>query len=149
MVARVCLCLYMLSTLGMPWCLEQPASSVLERHPLFQFLCERFLVYKIHVYMGAYGAKSHKPSWIYGNKRYILDQLDLPLDRTAVERFELPFGPCRSRQYDAKMVDRRELLMAAGFVPFRYEDSSGEYRVKGGQDLKGGLVPPSNVNNYA
>lgn len=92
MVARVCLCLYMLSTLGMPWCLEQPASSVLERHPLFQFLCERFLVYKIHVYMGAYGAKSHKPSWIYGNKRYILDQLDLPLDRTAVERFELPFG---------------------------------------------------------
>lgn len=84
MVSRVCLCLYVLTTLGAPWFLEQPASSLLERHPLFQFLCRRFAIYKVHVWMGAYGADCHKPSWVYGNRRYLLDQLELPLDRTVL-----------------------------------------------------------------
>ena len=82
MVARVCFCLYLLSSMGVPWCLEQPASSLLERHPLFQHLCRRFEVFKIHVWLGAYGHNCQKPSSIYGNKRAILDQLELPLDRT-------------------------------------------------------------------
>ena len=107
MVSRVCMCLYLLSSLGTPWLLEQPASSLLERHPLFQWLCRRFDIFKIHVWLGAYGASCQKPSWIYGNRRYLLEELDLPLDRT-VKRLGLRLRVARrrTRTFDADMVKR-------------------------------------------
>ena len=46
MVFRVCLILWVLSELGVPWCLEQPQSSLLEFSKPFQKLCSRFTVFK-------------------------------------------------------------------------------------------------------
>ena len=47
MVARVCVYLLILATLDIPFCLEQPASSLLEWHPLFAFLARNFTIYKV------------------------------------------------------------------------------------------------------
>ncbi|CAJ1376229.1 unnamed protein product [Effrenium voratum] len=55
MVARTCIYLYILSTLGLCWCIEQPASSLLEKHVCFEWLSKQCTVYKAFVWMGSYG----------------------------------------------------------------------------------------------
>ena len=46
MVARTCVYLLVLSSLRVPWCIEQPASSLLEAHPLFSYLLKKFTIYR-------------------------------------------------------------------------------------------------------
>ena len=46
MVARTCIYLYIQSLLGLCWCIEQPASSLLEKHVVFQWLCRQITVYR-------------------------------------------------------------------------------------------------------
>lgn len=46
MVGRVCLCILVMSALHIPWCLEQPSSSVMELHPCFQYIAKKFVVYR-------------------------------------------------------------------------------------------------------
>ena len=81
MVARVCFYLLILLELRLPWCLEQPVGSLLEKHPMFAYLVRKYDVYKevrlqtilplritgfsfsrgrseVHVWLGAYGAES-------------------------------------------------------------------------------------------
>ena len=48
MVARVVIYLTVMTLLGLCWMVEQHASSLLERHPLFQWLCSRTRVFKAH-----------------------------------------------------------------------------------------------------
>lgn len=47
MVARVCFNLFILSLLRLAWVIEQPSSSLLENHPLFEWLCGKIKVYKV------------------------------------------------------------------------------------------------------
>lgn len=47
MVARTCIYLYILSLLGCCWAIEQPSSSLLEKHVLFQWLCKQVTVYRV------------------------------------------------------------------------------------------------------
>lgn len=47
MVARCCICALICNILKVPWILEQPASSVLECHPLFQLLCKRWEIFRV------------------------------------------------------------------------------------------------------
>ncbi len=51
MVTRQVCIVTVLSLRGQFWWLEQPATSVLERHPQFCWLCERFIIYKVHIKM--------------------------------------------------------------------------------------------------
>ena len=46
MVSRCMLMCLMMAALSAPWVLEQPASSLMEYHPAFQFLASRFKIYK-------------------------------------------------------------------------------------------------------
>ena len=46
MVSRVCLYILILTELCLPWCLEQPTSSLLEAHPLFVFLAQKYKIFK-------------------------------------------------------------------------------------------------------
>lgn len=46
MVARCCICIFICCILKTPFVLEQPGSSLLEWHPLFQVLCKRFCIYR-------------------------------------------------------------------------------------------------------
>ena len=50
MVNRLCILLYFLSELGVPWCVEQPQSSLLELAPSYQWLCDRFDVWKARLH---------------------------------------------------------------------------------------------------
>lgn len=47
MVARVVFNLFIMSLLRLAWVIEQPSSSLLEMHPLFQYLCGKVKVYKV------------------------------------------------------------------------------------------------------
>ena len=47
MVGRCMLCIMMMCALGMPFILEQPSSSVMEHHPCFQHLAQKFRIYKV------------------------------------------------------------------------------------------------------
>ena len=46
MVSRMCFYLLILSELHLPWFVEQPSLSLMETHPMFEYLCKRFTVYK-------------------------------------------------------------------------------------------------------
>ena len=46
MVSRVVIYLLIMCLLKLCWCLEQPSSSLLEKHPLFAWLCKNFRIYK-------------------------------------------------------------------------------------------------------
>lgn len=47
MTGRCLLCIYMMCALGIPFCLEQPSSSVMEYHPCFKFLSSRYKIFKV------------------------------------------------------------------------------------------------------
>eukprot|EP00959_Pyramimonas_sp_CCMP1952_P043483 909425-Pyramimonas_sp.AAC.1 len=54
MVARCVLLLLIFSARGGLWILEQPASSILSRHPFFQDVFRRVQVFRAFVYMEAF-----------------------------------------------------------------------------------------------
>ncbi|CAK9003148.1 unnamed protein product [Durusdinium trenchii] len=108
MIYRVTAALIMMSTLNIPWFVEQPGSSLMEHHPAFQHLCKRFTVYKVFIWLGAYGGDCPKPTLIYSNFKFI-EKLFLPLPADKVWEAE---------------------------TSIKYVDSSGQHRVSGGRDLK-------------
>ena len=52
MVSRLILLLWICSARGLAWCVEQPASSVMECHARFQAFVDSVRVFKTHVHMG-------------------------------------------------------------------------------------------------
>lgn len=46
MVARVAFILLIMSCMHIPWCLEQPATSLLEMHPAFQHVARTYSVFR-------------------------------------------------------------------------------------------------------
>lgn len=69
MVGRVLILLMICAAKGCWWVLEQPQSSIMERHPLFQrFLrLQHVSVRKLHTCMGWFGAGSKKPTYLYSS----------------------------------------------------------------------------------
>ena len=47
MVARCCICVLICCILQSPFVLEQPGSSLLEWHPLFQLICRKYRIYRV------------------------------------------------------------------------------------------------------
>ncbi|CAL1143856.1 unnamed protein product [Cladocopium goreaui] len=107
MVARTVIYLYIMSLLGCCWCIEQPSSSLLEKHVAFQWLCKQTRVYRVFVWIGSYGHDCCKPTFLYSNYKFF-HKLYLPL-------------PCR--EWTSNMVKR-------------YIDSNGIPRICGDSDLK-------------
>ena len=64
MVARTCIYLLVLSSLRLPWCIEQPASSLLEAHPLFSFLLKKFTIYRA-AWLVSHVSTKHLRSRVY------------------------------------------------------------------------------------
>ena len=50
-----------LCALGIPWILEQPASSVMEHYQPMAHLAKVWKVFRIHLWIGAYGGNSYLP----------------------------------------------------------------------------------------
>lgn len=49
------------------WLIEQPRGSWMESHPCFQDVLKRMDVWRHHIRMGQFGAKSIKPTWLYSS----------------------------------------------------------------------------------
>lgn len=59
MVTRCCIMIYICCSLGLPFILEQPGSSLLQYHPDFQKICRGFDIYRV--------AWLNKPSSLQNN----------------------------------------------------------------------------------
>ena len=71
MVSRMVLHLFVLEARGCWWILEQPMSSLLEEHPRFQQFISSHVVWRYTLRMGAFGAETAKPHWLYSNKPWV------------------------------------------------------------------------------
>ena len=111
MVARVVLLAILTTCRGLVWIIEQPANSLLEKHPRFQLLLSRMPVYRITTYMQAFGGPSLKPTWLYSNSPLI---------------DELARKPSGERS-----ATRVEMVKACG-----RGESTGRIKYTGGDDLK-------------
>ncbi|CAK8996761.1 unnamed protein product [Durusdinium trenchii] len=114
MVTRCCIMIYICCSLGLPWILEQPGSSLLQYHPDFQRICAKFTVYRVFVWLGSYGGSSPKGTLLYSSCKWI-QELYLPLPS--------------DREWD-------------GDISIKYIDSSGHHRVQGGPGLKASQYYP-------
>ena len=47
MVSRTIVYLLVMSLLHLCWIIEQPASSLMEKHPLFVWLCSHFKIHRV------------------------------------------------------------------------------------------------------
>lgn len=80
MVSRLVLLLVLMSIKGVWWIVEQPASSLMEYHPRWQWYVKRFAVYRVLINMGDYGAKTRKPSYLYSNMPWLGDLTGIVAD---------------------------------------------------------------------
>lgn len=58
MVYRCMVIIAILSSLKLPWMLEQPATSLMEKFAPFQHISKTFTVFRAHVWIGSYGGGS-------------------------------------------------------------------------------------------
>lgn len=92
--------------------IEQPASSLMMRHPRMAALFQDIKIYQVHVYMGAYGAETPKPSFLWSSS---------------------PWVACLAM----RKLDRKSCTGHTLQVTKRYVDATGRARIAGGADLKG------------
>jgi len=71
MCSRTMLMVAVAASRGMAWFLEPPLSSVFAEMPCFQLVMRTSLMYRQHVPLGAYGAKSRKDVQIFSNRSWI------------------------------------------------------------------------------
>ena len=64
---RTLIVLLIAHSLGCWWILEQPKGSKMEAHPCFQDVLRWLNVWRHHISMGEFGAKSLKPTWLYSS----------------------------------------------------------------------------------
>lgn len=67
LTARTVVLLLIAAAKGCWWVCEQPASSLMERHVLFQKLLRLVTVRKLSIRMSHYGAPTHKPTILYSS----------------------------------------------------------------------------------
>ena len=108
MVSRMALILYILQAKAVVWLYEQPTSSILWSHPRMERFIADNAAYRVHTWMGSYGAASPKGTTLW-------------CARPSVKKL------CRvlpNKQWSAQMTTKTVL-------------ASGKVSVNGGADLKG------------
>ena len=69
MACRVAILLYLAVARSLFWVLEQPKGSLFQYHPQMQAVMRAIKVYRKSISMGAFGAASKKPTWLYTGAR--------------------------------------------------------------------------------
>ena len=77
MIGRVVVLCLLASAKACWWTVEQPSSSLMERHPTFQRLLKLLTVRKLNMSMGDYGAPSRKATVLYSSSSAIPRQFSL------------------------------------------------------------------------
>jgi len=117
MVTRVIVLLLIIHVRGGLFVIEQPASSLMHRHPRFQYLMSILSVFKAFVYMGSFGAPSEKPTHLYANDRCI-------------------------HELEGRPRPARERMSHRGLVIKRYKNRHGQPCITGGPKLKSSQAYP-------
>ena len=81
LVSRLALVLRLLDALGIWWCFEQPAGSLMQYHPRVQALFRDVQVWRVTIDMWSFGGDTMKRLWIYSNRRWIRELRQYKLDR--------------------------------------------------------------------
>lgn len=115
MAARVALLALLVTALGGNWVIEQPRSSLLFQHERFQWLCKRFKIFRICIWMGSFNAPTPKPTLLWSSTAAISG-----------------FWTGRFHLKDFKEKENR-----AGYLKpvRRYTDSKGRRKYQGTRDL--------------
>ena len=109
---QVALAIYLLHAKGIMWMLEQPASSVLVYHRRMQELLKVGIpMYRVHVWLGAFGGTSPKPTVLYSGHPF----------HSALSHKKLE--PGQTFEHHGQMVSV-------------YRDGAGKTRVTGGAKLR-------------
>ena len=72
MCARVALLILLAAAKGVHWVLEQPANSLMERHPAMQAVFGLVRVWRKSVRMGEFAAATAKPTWLYSGDIFLI-----------------------------------------------------------------------------
>ena len=160
MTSRVALLCLLASAKACWWTVEQPQSSIMDRHPSFQKLMSLLPVRRLSMLMGDFGGASKKATSIWSRflgltigvaflgyclhplvLLYICDSLTDPYKEMILESHLAEWG---HREIDS-LLDERSPSTYTGERPemtIRYIDGSGRQRCKGGKDLKGSQAYP-------
>jgi hypothetical protein len=114
LVARMCALLYFAHSQGIAFIVEQPSSSLMNRHPTFARLLELLSAQTCFLHMGAYGAMSLKPT-VLGGTTPLLE---------------------RMRRTQSRAEQRATRLMQNLPVSTYSIDENGRRRVTGGPGLR-------------
>ncbi len=76
MVSRVCLLIYICKSLAIPFFVDRPMGSRMERRPRLKHILKLFKIKRKFIKMGNHGGSSDKGTWLYSPFQW-LDDLDL------------------------------------------------------------------------
>ena len=116
MVSRQMMLCWILTARLIWWVLEQPANSLMEKHPGFAELRRAFTIHRVSINMSDFGSAAKKPSWIYSNMPVIAELADHA-------------GKYAYKGEPVKLVKT-------------YQDASGRVRVSGQKALKASQAYP-------
>jgi len=114
LTVRALILLIICTAKGIWWVLEQPSTSIMEYHPLFQELLKMITVHKKGIAMSSFGAPTKKRTTLYSSHAEIDD----------IDQFQVP-----------ERLESKQMVI-------RYTNSKGESRCCGGRDLKGSQAYP-------
>ncbi|CAL1142985.1 unnamed protein product [Cladocopium goreaui] len=114
LTARTLILLWVLAAKGCWWIVEQPSSSLMEFHVLFQRFLSLIRVRRLSICMADYGSPTLKPTYLYSS-HHAIDMLP-------------------DYQSTRRLVDREMVR--------RYTNGAGESRICGGRDLKSSQAYP-------
>ncbi|CAK9002504.1 unnamed protein product [Durusdinium trenchii] len=115
LTARTIVILMILAAQGVWFALEQPSSSLMEKHVLFQRLVGLVSIRRMSIMMGDFAGPTLKPTWLYSSHVDVQD----------IERFKV------ARRLDPQ----REMVR-------HYQDGKGRARITGGSALKSSQTYP-------
>lgn len=128
LTARTVLLLLVAAAKGCWWVCEQPATSLMEKHVLFQRLLRLVAVHKLRIRMSDYGAPTPKPTILYSSPLLAnMGSVTAWLGHQAIE--SLSDFSVQTELEQRKMVRH-------------YVDGSGKSRVTGSRDLKASQAYP-------
>ena len=121
LLPRLCSLIYLAASQGVGFILEQPCSSLIAFHPVFESLIHILGAQRVFLHMGAYGGCTPKPTLLYGTVPWLQE--------------------LRRTQTRAEM---QQLAEEHGLdVTRTYLDSQGQVRVQGGAHLKSTQAYPN------
>lgn len=134
LTARTVVLLILAAAKGCWWVCEQPSSSLMERHVLFQRMLHLVAVRKLRIRMSSYGAPTHKPTILYSSP--LLSNCFLVQCKVfMIHALTLQSTPGHQAIDSLAELATTPTLATKNMVR-HYTDKAGRSRITGSSDLK-------------